>query len=67
MFRVLSRFREIAEMRQGNTHEAVPYHERHYGLVLLGKRQELRRKLADSGTIERYEVYDPEAVEYREK
>ena len=35
--------------------------------LLLGERQELRRKLAHHVAVERHEVRDPEAVEDREQ
>ena len=48
-------------------HEAMPDHERHCRPLLLGERQELRRKLAHHVAIERHVVRDPEAVEDREQ
>jgi hypothetical protein len=42
-------------------------HERDRGLLLLGERQELRRKLTHHVTIERQKVRDLEAVEDREQ
>ena len=46
---------------------AMPDHERDCRFLLLGKRQELRRKLAQRIAVERDEVRDPEAVEDREQ
>ena len=65
-FGMRSCFREVANMRQGNTHKAMSYHERNRCPLPLGERQNLRRKLAHERTIECDEVYDPEAVEHRE-
>jgi hypothetical protein len=45
----------------------MPDHERDCGALLLGERQELRRKLAHSVTVERHKVRDPETVEDRKQ
>ena len=45
----------------------MPDHERDCRPLLLGERQELRRKLAHSVAVERDIVRDPEAVEDREQ
>ena len=60
-------FRDVPRTQQGNTHEAMPDHERDRRSLLLGKRQELRRKLAHHVAVERHVVRDPEAVEDREQ
>ena len=46
---------------------AMPNHERDRRSLLLGERQELRRKLAHNVAVERHIVRDPEAVEDREQ
>ena len=53
--------------QQGNAHEAMPDHERDCCPLLLGERQELRRKLAHHVAVEGHVVRDPEAVEDREQ
>ena len=45
----------------------MPDHERDCRPLLLGERQELRRKLARRVAVERDNVRDPEAVEDREQ
>ena len=45
----------------------MPDHERHGRPLLLGERQELRRKLAHHVAVERHIVRDPEAVEDRKQ
>ena len=45
----------------------MPDHERSCRSLLLGERQELRRKLAHNVAVERHDVRDPEAVEDREQ
>ena len=45
----------------------MPYHERDCRSLLLGEREELRRKLAHHVAIESYMVRDPETVEDREQ
>ena len=45
----------------------MPDHERDGRSLLLGERQELRRKLAHHVAVERHGVRDPEAVEDREQ
>ena len=44
-------FRDVARVQQGNTHDAMPNHERDRRSLLLGKRQELRRKLAHTSPL----------------
>ena len=56
-------FRDVSREQQGSAHEAMPDHERSRRSLLLGERQELRRKLARHVAIERDAVRDPEAVE----
>ena len=46
-------FRESPVRSQGNTHEAMADHERDCCPLLLGERQELRRKLAHGIAVER--------------
>ena len=67
LIEVRSSFRDVSRTQQGNTHEAMPDHERDRRPLLLGERQELRRKLAHSVAVERHIVRDPEAVENREQ
>ena len=62
-----SAFRDVSRKQQGNAHEAMPDHERDGRPLLLGERQELRRKLAHHVAVERHKVRDPEAVEDREQ
>ena len=62
-----SAFRDVSRMQQGHAHEAMPDHERDCRPLLLGERQELRRKLAHHIAVERHIVRDPEAVEDREQ
>ncbi len=62
-----SAFRDVSREQQGSAHEAMPNHERDYRLLLLGERQELRRKLARHVAVERHGVRDPKAVEDREQ
>ena len=45
----------------------MPNHKRNCRPLLLGERQELRRKLAHSVAVERDEVRDPKTVEDREQ
>ena len=45
----------------------MPDHERNCRTLLLGERQELRRKLAHDIAVERDVVRDPEAVEDRKQ
>ena len=62
-----SPLRDVSRIRQGDAHEAMPDHERDCRPLLLGERQELRRKLAHHVAVERHIVRDPEAVEDREQ
>ena len=62
-----SALRDVSRVQQGNAHESMPNHERDCRCLLLGERQELRRKLAHRFAVERHEVRDPEAVEDREQ
>ena len=62
-----SALRDVSRKQQGRAHEAMPDHERDCRPLLLGERQELRRKLAQSVAVERDEARDPEAVEDREQ
>ena len=62
-----SAFRDVSRTQQGHAHEAMPDHERNGRPLLLGERQELRRKLAHHVAVERHKVRDPEAVEDREQ
>ena len=41
-----SALHEVSCVQQGRAHEAMPDHERNGSPLLLGERQELRRKLA---------------------
>ena len=59
--------RDVSRHQQGDTHQAMPDHERDCRPLLLGERQELRRKLAHLVAIERHIVRDPEAIEDREQ
>ena len=45
----------------------MPDHERDRRSLLLGERQELRRKLAHNVAVERYIVHRPKAQEDREQ
>src|SRR5208282_777819 len=45
----------------------MPDHERDCRILLLGERQELRRKIARSVAVECSNVCDPETVEYRKQ
>ena len=45
----------------------MPDHERDCRSLLLGERQEVRRKIAQNVAVERHIVRDPEAVEDREQ
>ena len=60
---VHSAFCDISRKQQGSAHDAMPDHERTCRPLLLGERQELRRKGARDVAIECYCVRDPEAVE----
>ena len=62
---VPSAFFEIARMQQRTAHKAVPNYEGKHCLLLLGKRQELRRKLARCVAVECHKVSNPEAVKDR--
>ena len=52
---------------KADAHDAMPDHQRDRRALLLGERQELRRKLAHDVAVERHVVRDPEAVENREQ
>ena len=67
LIEVRSAFRDVPRKQQGKTHKAMPDHERNRRSLLLGERQELRRKLAHHVAVERDKVRDPEAVEDREQ
>lgn len=58
---------DVSRIRQGNSHQAMPDHERDSCPFLLRQRQELHRKLAQSVAIKRRDVRDPDAVEDREQ
>jgi hypothetical protein len=60
---VNSAFREIARMQQRTAHKAVPNYEGKRCLLLLGKRQELRRKLARCVAVECHKVSNPETAQ----
>ena len=62
-----SALRDVSREQQGSAHEAMPNHERDCRLLLLGERQELRRKLAHHVAVERHGVRDPKAVEDRKQ
>ena len=46
LIEVRSAFRDVSRTQQRHAHEAMPDHERARRSLLLGERQELRRKLA---------------------
>ena len=62
-----SAVRDVSREQQGSPHEAMPNHERDGRPLLLGERQELRRKVARHVAVERHKVRDPEAVEDRKQ
>jgi hypothetical protein len=62
-----SAFCDTTRRCQGYTHEAMPHHEWDRSSLFLGKRHELRRKLAHHLAVERHVVRDPEAVEDSEQ
>src|SRR5262249_46959830 len=64
---VLSAFRHVSSTKGGCAHKAMCYQERSRRPLLLGERQELRRKPEYHVAVERHIVRDPEAVENREQ
>src|SRR6516225_2004968 len=64
---VLSALRHVSGTQGGCAHKAMCYQERSRRPLLLGERQELRRKPEYHVAVERYIVCDPEAVENREQ
>jgi hypothetical protein len=62
-----SRFGDSTGDQEGSTHEAMPDHERDGRPLLLGERQELRRKAAHGIAVERYIIRDPKTVENRKQ
>jgi hypothetical protein len=60
--KVRSPFRRVPGEKQRHTSEAVPDHQWSCLPLFLSKRQELRGKFKDSGTVERYNIYHPKAV-----
>ena len=67
LIEVCSAFRDVSRKQQGRAHEAMSDHERDCRPLLLGERQELRRKLAHHVAVERHVVRQPKAVEDREQ
>src|SRR5262249_22131320 len=53
---------DIPCMQQGQTHGAMPKHQRSRRALLFCEGQELDRKLAHHVAVERYKVRDPQAV-----
>jgi hypothetical protein len=64
---VRSTFRDVSCPRQGNTHEAMPDHQRDYRPWLVGQRQELCCKVEHCIAVEPHIARDPEALEDREQ
>jgi hypothetical protein len=58
---------DVPRSQQGNSHEAMPNHERDCRPLLLRERQELRREIATDIAIECHKVLGPEGVEDREQ
>ena len=65
LIEVRSGFSNISRKRQCDPHEAMRDHERDGRPLLLGERQELRRKLAHQVAVERHIGAAPEALEHR--
>ena len=57
-----SRFCDVPAMQQGQAHEAMPYHKRSGGILLLRERQELSGKLKRNLAVELDKLRDPQAV-----
>ena len=53
---------DIPCMQQGQTHEAMPKHQRSRRALLFCEGQELDRKLTHHVAVEGYKVRDPNAV-----
>ena len=64
---MLPAFHDVPGAGQGNTHGAMPDHERNRRCFFLGERQKLRREVAHHVAVERYKAGDPEAIEDREQ
>src|SRR5262245_31961679 len=55
--------RDVSRVRQGDSHEAMPDHERDCCPLLLRERQKLRCKTAYHVAAERHVVCDPKGIE----
>jgi hypothetical protein len=64
---VSSSFQDVSRTQQGSAQHAMPYHKRDCRSLLLGQRQELRRKITQSVTVERHVVCSKETVQDREQ
>ena len=60
-------FHDVPRRRQGSTHEAMPDHARDECFLLLGQRQELRRKRERQVAVEGDIARDRGGVEDREQ
>jgi hypothetical protein len=65
MIEVLSTLRRAASRQQRESHHTVSYHERNSRSLLLGQRQVLIRKCAQSVGIKRRRVRNPDAKKDR--